>query len=67
MTRKQYLKESRKLVNSWAKRNGRKLPLRDQRDWRPRFGTIIPDGNSLSGQVLRSYEQSYQILKELLG
>lgn len=31
----------------------------------PNFGGIIPEGCRLSGQVLRSYEQAWELLKPI--
>ena len=68
MTRKQYEKKVRQLQRNlyrYAKENGTKVTSKADIVGRPKFGTIISVGIH-KGEVLKSYQQSWDILYFIL-
>ena len=68
MTRKQYVKKVRKLqenLNIFAKENGMKISKTANRVGTPKWGTTIEVG-SHKGEVLISYAQAWDVMKEIL-
>lgn len=68
MTRKQYVKKVRQLQRNIAaygkKTNGKKLASADRVNI-PNWGYVIPAG-SHAGEVLRTYQQSWDMVSECL-
>ena len=68
MTRKQYEKKMMQLqrnLNIFAKEHGMKISKTVDRVGTPKWGTIIEIG-SHKGEILRSYQQSWEVISETL-
>ena len=68
MTRNQYEKKVRQLqrnIAKYAKETGGTRVARADRVNYPKFGMVIPIGK-YEGQVLRSYQQAWEMMYEVL-